>query len=108
MSTVFEPGGVVGAGAHDEVGPDWRLLPSPKVDVLDPGVGVVLGLADGEPAAVVATLTSALVSGSVPATPETLLRLARAHLDAGMPRMRPRRSTASATTATGGCGGTGA
>ena len=85
VSTVFEPGGVVGAGAHDEVGPDWRLLPSPKVDVLDPGVGVLLGFADGEPAAVVATLTSALVSGSVPATPETLLRLARAHLDAGMP-----------------------
>jgi serine/threonine-protein kinase PknG len=43
----------------------------------------VLGVADGEPAAVVATLTSALVSGSVPATPETLFRLARAHLDAG-------------------------
>ncbi len=84
VSTVFEPGGVVGSGADDEVGPDWRLLPSPKFDVLDPGVGVLLGFADGEPAAVVATLTSALVSGSVPATPETLLRLARAHLDAGM------------------------
>jgi serine/threonine-protein kinase PknG len=34
---------------------------------------------------VVATLTSALVSGSVPATPETLLRLTRAHLDVGSP-----------------------
>ena len=30
VSTVFEPGGVVGAGAHDEVGPDWRLLPPPR------------------------------------------------------------------------------
>jgi serine/threonine-protein kinase PknG len=85
VSTVFEPGGVVGAGDHDEVGPDWRLLPSHRVDLLDPGAGVLLGLADGEPGAVVATLTSALVSGSAPATPETLLRLARAHLDAGSP-----------------------
>ncbi|HET6833733.1 MAG TPA: tetratricopeptide repeat protein [Acidimicrobiales bacterium] len=85
VSTVFEPGGVVGAGEHDEVGPDWRLLPSPKVDTLDPGVGVVLGLADGEPAAVVAALSSALAADSIPATPETLLRLARAHLDDGMP-----------------------
>jgi serine/threonine-protein kinase PknG len=85
VSTVFEPGGVVGADEHDEVGPDWRLLPSPKVDTLDPGVGVVLGLADGEPAAVVAALSSALAADSIPATPETLLRLARAHLDDGMP-----------------------
>ena len=85
VSTVFEPGGVVGADEHDEVGPDWRLLPSPKVDTLDPGVGVVLGLADGEPAAVVAALSSALAADSIPATPETLLRLARANLDDGMP-----------------------
>jgi serine/threonine-protein kinase PknG len=85
VSTVFEPGGVVGAGEHDEVGPDWRLLPSPKVDTLDPGVGVVLGLADAEPVAVVEALSSALAADSVPATPETLLRLARAHLHAGMP-----------------------
>jgi serine/threonine-protein kinase PknG len=86
VSTVFEPGGVVGAGEHDEVGPDWRLLPSPKVDTLDPGVGVVLGLADGEPAAVVEALNTALAAESIPATPETLLHLARAHLDAGMPK----------------------
>jgi serine/threonine-protein kinase PknG len=85
LSTVFEPGGVVGAGAHDEVGPDWRLLPAPKVDPSDPGVGVVLGVADGEPAAVVANLTSALSTDSVPATPETLLCLARAQLYAGTP-----------------------
>jgi serine/threonine-protein kinase PknG len=82
VSTVFEPGGVVGAGAHDEVGPDWHLLPPPRVDALDPGVGVVLGLGDGEPAAVAATLTEALTTGAVPVTPETLLRLARAQVDA--------------------------
>jgi serine/threonine-protein kinase PknG len=86
VSTVFEPGGVVGAGEHNEVGPDWRLLPSPKVDTLDPGVGAVLGLADGEPAAVVEALSSALADESIPTTPETLLHLARAHLDAGMPK----------------------
>ena len=82
VSTVFEPGGVVGAGAHDEVGLDWRLLPSPKVDVLDPGVGVCSAWRTASPPPW-SPLTSALVSGSVPATPETLLRLARAHLDAG-------------------------
>ncbi len=85
VSTVFEPGGAVGAGAHNEVGPDWRLLPPPKVDPLDPGAGVVLSLADGEPAAVVANLTAALSSESVLATPETLLCLVRAHLYAGTP-----------------------
>jgi serine/threonine-protein kinase PknG len=85
VSTVFEPGGVVGSGAHDEVGPDWRLLPPPKVDPVDPGVGVVVGVADSDPAAVVANLTSALSSDAVPATPETLLRLARAHLHVGSP-----------------------
>jgi serine/threonine-protein kinase PknG len=83
VSTVFGPDGVVGGGEHDEVRPDWRLLPQPKVDPADPGVGFLLGLADGDPAAVVATLTEALDTGVVPASPETLLRLARAQVEAG-------------------------
>jgi serine/threonine-protein kinase PknG len=85
VSTVFGPDGVVGAGADAIVEPDWHLLPPPKVDPNDPGVGFVLGLADGEPAAVVASLTQALATKAVPATPETVLRLARAHLDADEP-----------------------
>ena len=83
VSRVFGPDGVVGAGVHDEIGADWRLLPEPKMDPADPGVGFLLGLADGEPAAVVTTLTAALAAKSVPSSAETLLRLARAELEAG-------------------------
>jgi serine/threonine-protein kinase PknG len=83
VSRVFGPDGVVGVGADDYVPPDWRLLPQPKVDPGDPGAGFLLGLADGEPGAVVSTLTTALADGAVPDSPETLLRLARAHLESG-------------------------
>ena len=82
VSTVFDADGVVVVGDSDRVEPDWQLLPEPKVDPSDPGVGVVLGLADGDPQAVVTTLTQALDDGAVPASPEALLRLARAQLDA--------------------------
>ena len=85
VSRVFGPDGLVGADIDDEVLPDWRLLPQPKVDADDPGAGFLLGLADGEPAAVVATLTAAMAADSVPASQETLLRLARAQLDSGDP-----------------------
>jgi serine/threonine-protein kinase PknG len=86
ISTVFGPDGVVGAGGHDdEVRPDWRQLPQPKADSGDPGVGFLLGLADGDPTTVVATLTSALAADDVPPSPEVLLRLARAQLEAGDP-----------------------
>ena len=57
---MFGPDGVVGGGVEEAVEPDWRLLPQPKADTDDPGVGFLLGLADGEPAAVVATLAAAL------------------------------------------------
>jgi serine/threonine-protein kinase PknG len=85
VSTVFGPDGVVGGGVEEAVEPDWRLLPQPKPDTDDPGVGFLLGLADGEPAAVVATLTAALGDGTVPASPEPILRLARAQLESGDP-----------------------
>jgi serine/threonine-protein kinase PknG len=83
VSTVFGSDGVVAAGVHDEVQPDWRLLPQPKIDPNDPGVGFLLGLAEGEPAAVVDTLTSALADDTVPPSAEVLLHLARAQLGAG-------------------------
>ena len=91
VSRVFEADGLVGvaagagAGADEELGPDWRVLPQPKVDPTDPGVGFLLGLADGEPAAVAATLTEALDAKTVPQSPETMLHLARAQLLAGDP-----------------------
>ena len=92
VSRMFGPDGLVGGGAGlaglgsgalDDVAPDWRLLPLPKVDPTDPGVGFLLSLADGEPAAVVATLDEALAGKTVPASPETLLHLARAKLVVG-------------------------
>jgi serine/threonine-protein kinase PknG len=85
VSTVFGPDGVVGGGVEEEVTPDWRLLPQPKVDTDDPGVGFLLGLADSDPATVVATLTAALRDGTVPLSPEPLLRLARAQTETGDP-----------------------
>jgi serine/threonine-protein kinase PknG len=83
ISSVFTADGVIGGGADDEVDPDWRLLPLPKHDTTDPGTGFLLGLGDGEPAAVVATLTEALERGDVDRSPEPLLRLARAQAEAG-------------------------
>jgi serine/threonine-protein kinase PknG len=83
VSRVFGPDGVVGVGAGDEVRPDWHLLPLPKVDPGDPGAGYLLGLAEGDPDTVVAGLTAALATRSVPASTEVLLRLARAQLDTG-------------------------
>jgi len=85
VSRAFGPDGLVGADIDDEVLPDWRLLPQPKVDADDPGAGFLLGIADGEPAAVVATLTAVMAADSVPPSQEVLLRLARAQLDSGDP-----------------------
>jgi serine/threonine-protein kinase PknG len=83
VSRVFGPDGVVGVGAGDEVRPGWHLLPLPKVDPADPGAGYLLGLAEGDPVTVVAGLTAALTSRTLPASTEVLLRLARAQLDVG-------------------------
>jgi serine/threonine-protein kinase PknG len=85
VSRLFTPDAVVGGGPDDTVPADWHLLPQPKLDSADPGVGYLLGLAEGDPGAMVSTLTSALATHTVPATPETMLRLARAQLDAGDP-----------------------
>jgi serine/threonine-protein kinase PknG len=85
VSRLFTPDAVVGAGPDDQVPADWHLLPQPRLDAADPGVGYLLGLADGDAGATVTALASALATHTVPTTPETLLRLARAQLDAGDP-----------------------
>jgi serine/threonine-protein kinase PknG len=77
---VFGPDELIGV---DEVRPDWRLLPRPKVDGSDPGAGFLMGLADGAPALVAATLTEALAGKTVAESTEVLLRLARAQLEVG-------------------------
>jgi serine/threonine-protein kinase PknG len=83
LSSVFDPDGVVGGGADDEVLPDWRLLPQPKHDSTDPATGFLLAIADGDPATVVTTLTGSMDAGDLPRSTEALLRLARAQAEAG-------------------------
>jgi serine/threonine-protein kinase PknG len=83
VSAVFGSDRLVASPVDDEVRPDWRLLPRPKIQPDDPAAGMLLGLADGDPAGVAATLTRALTTETVPRSMEALLRLARAHLDAG-------------------------
>ncbi|WP_051797112.1 serine/threonine-protein kinase [Catenuloplanes japonicus] len=53
-------------------------LPTPLVDVLDPGAGFLASLGSGSPAEVVRALTAAPVT-----SPEVAFRLVRAHIDAG-------------------------
>jgi serine/threonine-protein kinase PknG len=85
VSRVFGPDGLVGTDLPDDVPADWRLLPQPRAHPDDPAAGFLLGLAEGDPSAVAAMLAAALHEDSLPATPETLLRLARAQLEAGDP-----------------------
>jgi len=77
-------GGVLAPG-DGTPGPDWRVLPRPKADPDDPGAGYLLGLAEAEPATAVNAITSALSTRTVPASIETLLRLARAQLELDRP-----------------------
>jgi serine/threonine-protein kinase PknG len=68
---------VTGAGGVDprEVA---AALPTPLVDVLDPGAGFLASLGSGAPAEVVQALTAAPVT-----SPEVAFRLVRAHIEAG-------------------------
>lgn len=84
VSTVFGADGSADVGL-DELGAEWRRLPRPKVDPGDPGAAFLLGLADHDPEGVVATLTAAWTAKTMPVTTETLLRLARAHLEVAAP-----------------------
>lgn len=83
MSTVFGPDGLAAGVGDDEDASvaDWRLLPRPAVMADDPGAGLVMGLAESDSSTVVSTISSALATRTVPASTETLLRLARAQLD---------------------------
>ncbi|HEY8544128.1 MAG TPA: tetratricopeptide repeat protein, partial [Acidimicrobiales bacterium] len=83
VSRVFGPDGLVGTDLPDEVPADWRLLAEPRVHPDDPAAGFLLGLVEGDPAAVAAILSAAITDDGLPATPETLLRLARAQLEVG-------------------------
>ncbi|MGH9209088.1 MAG: tetratricopeptide repeat protein [Acidimicrobiales bacterium] len=87
VSTVFGPDGLAARiGDHDGApAADWRSLPRPTVMPDDPGAGFLLGLAEADSDAVVATISSALMTRTVPSSTETLLRLARAQLDVGLP-----------------------
>ncbi|MDP9794590.1 serine/threonine-protein kinase PknG [Catenuloplanes nepalensis] len=77
-------GSVGGAArqASGDPGPDLRevaaALPTPLVDVLDPGAGFLASIGTGTPAEVVAALTAAPVD-----SPEVSFRLVRAHIEAG-------------------------
>ncbi len=86
VSALFGPGTGAGrAGPDADAGCSWRTLPATKVDPSDPGAGTLLGLGDLPAAAVVETLTTGMSTGSVPASTEVVLRLARAHLERGDP-----------------------
>jgi serine/threonine-protein kinase PknG len=84
VSAIFGPDPLAVGGAREgEVLADWRLLPAPKVDPSDPAAGVLMSFADPDPRAVANALAAGLADRSVPSSAEALLRLARAHLDAG-------------------------
>jgi len=90
VSSIFGPDGVAlggGAANADDVPADWRLLPRPKVDPTDPGVGFLLSLPDDDPGSQLDTLTAAIDAKTVPASTEVLLRLASTHMELGNPQV---------------------
>ncbi|GAB7036160.1 MULTISPECIES: serine/threonine-protein kinase [Catenuloplanes] len=76
--------GIAGTGVGGDAAPDPRevaaALPTPLVDVLDPGAGFLASIGTGTPAEVIAALTAAPVD-----SPEVAFRLVRAHIDGGGP-----------------------
>jgi serine/threonine-protein kinase PknG len=92
VSSIFGPDPLaIGGRGREHVTADWRLLPHPKVDPGDPGAAFLLSVPDDDPWAAVETLHHALTSGSIAATTEPVLRLARAQMECG--QLDPARAT---------------
>jgi serine/threonine-protein kinase PknG len=75
---------VRGAATGASPGPDWRHLPPLRVDPRDPAASYVLDALGLEPGQQVRMLRDALGQGLVEETPEAVLGLARALIEAGL------------------------
>jgi serine/threonine-protein kinase PknG len=70
-------------GDADNLGPDWRHLPSARLNPADPAAGLVLNAMVLDPEGQVDVLREALAQGQVQATGEAGLGLARALIETG-------------------------
>ncbi|MGF1597506.1 MAG: tetratricopeptide repeat protein [Acidimicrobiales bacterium] len=72
------------AEAYDTGVPDWRVLPSSRVNEEDPAAAFLLGLPERDPERSMELLGAAIDSGRVDASPEVVLHRARELVQTGL------------------------